>query len=97
MPLVLRAFWQVQFTRTAHHAIAFFSTKSPGKIKLPSGIMAPGRATMVFRPTRAFGAPLRSELSYLVQLLPGRYSSGHYLDGPPFQGFLPPQILVPDR
>ena len=47
----------MQFTRAAHHAKTLFTAKLAWENEIAFGIIAPGRATMVFNPTRALGAP----------------------------------------
>ncbi len=77
---VLRSICEMQFTRTTHHpGNSFHHEVRSGKWNSLWCIMAPGRATMVFSPTRAIGVLLqRFALSCHLRLHLGRCWGGHW-------------------
>ena len=58
----------MQFTRAAHHAKTLFTAKFAWKMRVAFWHHSSGRATMVFNPTRALGAPARFALSCHLRL-----------------------------
>ena len=97
MPRFLRSIWQVQFARTAHHPIFFFSRRALGKSSYHPASWHLEERQWSWDPLAHLEPLLRSELSYLVQLLPGWYSSGTIWWATISLRFRRPQILVPDH
>ena len=80
MPRFWGAFGKCNSARTAHHPIAFFLHEGPlGKSSYHPASWHLEERQWSWDPLAHLELQLRSEPSYLVQLLLGRYSSGHYL------------------